>query len=60
MAGVAAILKPFAWLALMAFVAGFVSYFALGEPSQAFAKTDPRTAEVSFPASADWNLPRHI
>jgi hypothetical protein len=61
MTGAFAILKPFAWLAVVAFVSGFLGYLALGHPSQAFAKTDDvQATTTSGPASDDWNLPKHI
>ena len=60
MPGALAILKPFAWLAVAAFATGFLGYFALGPPDSAVAQVDPPAADVSFPASADWNLPRRI
>ena len=53
-------LRPYLWLALGAFIAGFLSYVALsGEPATAKAK--PQFAPlVSAPASDDWNLPKKI
>lgn len=57
------VVKPFAWLASLAFLAGFVSYLVLGQPTQAVAAQDPQAspaALVSGPASAEWNLPKHI
>jgi hypothetical protein len=54
------VLRPFAWLALVAFLVGVVSYLALGQPSQAFAQERAHAALVSGPASDDWNLPKHI
>ncbi|MDB5445033.1 MAG: hypothetical protein JWQ97_350 [Phenylobacterium sp.] len=54
-------LKPFAWLALVAFLVGFMSYAVLGEGSHAAARVDARYVPVaSAPASDDWNLPKHI
>jgi hypothetical protein len=61
MTGVFALLKPFAVLAAIAFVSGFLGYLALGHPGTALAGTDDlRTAATSGPASDDWNLPKHI
>jgi hypothetical protein len=59
-------LKPFAWLAAIAFLVGFVSYLALGRPAHAvapFAEADyPAAAsgEASWPTSEEWNVPKHI
>jgi hypothetical protein len=48
-------LRPFLWLALAAFITGFLSYVAVsGAPAQA------RPQLVSAPASDDWNLPKRI
>jgi hypothetical protein len=61
MTGALDFLKPFAWLATVAFLVGFVSYLALGQPSP--ARADPpahHAAVVSFPASDVWNLPKQI
>lgn len=58
--GLVDVLRPFLWLALAAFVAGFLSYVALGaarasvRPGQAFAPL------ISMLASEDWNLPKRI
>jgi hypothetical protein len=61
MTGALDFLKPLAWLATIAFLVGFVSYLALGQPSSARAGTPaPHAALVSFPASDDWNLPKQI
>jgi hypothetical protein len=54
------VLRPFAWLAAVAFLVGFVSYLALGHPSAAVADDRPQPAAVSGPSSDDWNLPKHI
>lgn len=55
-----AFLRPFALLAGVAFLAGFLGYLALGEPARAVAQVDIRPAPASAPASDDWNLPKHI
>lgn len=61
MTGVFALLKPFAWLAAVAFVSGFLGYIALGHPGTAMASANDLQASVtSGPASSDWNLPKHI
>ena len=60
MAGVAAVLKPFAWLAVFAFFVGFFGYLAVSAPARTGAQPDHEAALTSGPASAEWNLPRHI
>ncbi len=52
--------RPFAVLAALAFLAGFLGYMALGHPARAIAQVDLRPAAASGPASDDWNLPKHI
>ena len=53
--------RPYLWLALIAFVVGFLSYLAVGGPPPAFAQ-EPAAYEapVSAPVSDDWNLPKQI
>lgn len=60
MTGALSILKPFAWLATIAFVSGFLGYLALGHAPRAFAQIDVPATAASWPASDDWNLPKHI
>jgi hypothetical protein len=58
------VMKPYLWLASVAFLAGFVSYVALGPSSPAVAR------EVAAPASGPavqaaamagaWNIPKRI
>ena len=60
MPAVFAFMKPFAVLAAIAFVAGFFGYLALGGASRAVAQVELQPAATSGPASADWNLPKHI
>lgn len=60
MSAATAALRPFLWLALVAFLVGFVSYFALGRPSPAMAQDDAWAAPVSAPVSDEWNVPKHI
>ena len=61
-AGAIDVVRPFAWLAAIAFLVGFVSYLALGQPRLAPAQADDaaRPAAASGPSSKDWNLPKHI
>ena len=53
-------LKPFLWLALAAFLAGFFSYLLVGGAPAPQAVAAQRAPLVSAPASDDWNLPKHI
>lgn len=56
-------LKPFAWLAVFAFLTGFVSYLALGQPAVAHANAPyaaPAAGEASWPASEDWEFAKRI
>ena len=58
-------LKPFAWLAAIAFLVGFISYLALGRPAHAVAQIDAGypaavSDEASWPTSDQWNVPKHI
>lgn len=57
-------LKPFAWLAAIAFAVGFLSYLALGAPTQAVAMDATYPAAVSdqasWPTSDDWNVAKRI
>ena len=61
-AGAVDVMRPFVWLATIAFLVGFFSYLALGHPTpaQAHAGDGARAAATSGPASKDWNLPKHI
>ena len=54
------IARPFAWLAALAFLVGFVSYLALGRPATAAAQDRLETIAASGPSSAEWNLPKKI
>ncbi|WP_372782039.1 hypothetical protein [Phenylobacterium sp.] len=54
------IARPFAWLAAVAFLVGFVSYLALGRPAFAASQDHLQTVSASGPASAEWNLPHKI
>jgi hypothetical protein len=60
MSGALVVLKSFALLAAVAFVAGFLGYLAVIQPGRAWAQPSASPQGVSFPASADWNLPKHI
>lgn len=55
------IMRPFAWLAVLAFVIGFMGQVILGQagaPAKAAHVSLEQT--VSFPASDDWNPPHHL
>ena len=60
------ILKPFAWLAAVAFLVGFVSYLTLGRPAAASAHAEttysaPVAGEASWPAASDeWDFAKEI
>lgn len=61
MSGALAFLKPFVWLAAIAFVSGFLGYLFVGHPAPAAAQVSVQAADAaSGPASDEWNLPRHI
>jgi hypothetical protein len=58
--GVIEVLRPYLWLALVAFLVGFLSYLAIGvgtSPMRAEPQYAPR---VSAPVAGDWNLPKHV
>jgi hypothetical protein len=54
-------MRPFLWLALAAFFAGFLSYVVVGGPGAA-AKIAPAdyAPVASAPSSDEWNLPKHV
>lgn len=56
------LLRPFLWLATVAFLTGFAGYLALGGAATALVATHQQSpaALVSGPASDDWNLPKRI
>jgi hypothetical protein len=55
------LVRPFLWLALAAFVAGFLSYMAVGGSHAAAKVREAAYAPAaSAPSSDDWNLPKHI
>jgi hypothetical protein len=56
------IVRPFLWLAAIAFLTGFVSYLAIGGGATAFANSQHRSSPetISAPTSEDWNLPKRI
>lgn len=59
-AGLLEALKPYLWLALAAFLTGFVSYLTLGRAPQPKVAVAAEAPLVSGPASDAWNLPKHI
>jgi hypothetical protein len=56
------LVRPFLWLAAIAFLTGFVSYLAIGGGATAFAESHHRSSPemISAPTSDDWNLPKRI
>lgn len=55
------LIRYFGWLALTAFLAGFLGYLAVAQPAPASAEARPQpTAAASGPASDDWNTPKRI
>ncbi|WP_309089015.1 hypothetical protein [Phenylobacterium sp.] len=63
MSAATAALRPFLWLAAIAFLIGFLSYLALGRPGPAMAHPTEDagwSATVSAPVSDEWNTPKHI
>lgn len=59
-AGVLEALRPWLWLALTAFLVGFLSYLAFGDAQLAVRAGSPDAPRVSAPATDDWNLPKHV
>lgn len=58
--GLLDLMRPFLWLAAAAFLAGFLSYLAVGGAT-ASARPEARYApRVSAPAAGDWNLPKRV
>ena len=58
--GWAEALRPYLWLALTAFLVGFLSYLVVGV-AQLSVSSQPKFApRVSAPAADDWNLPKHV
>ena len=57
-------MKPYLWLAAIAFFVGFVSYMTLGaeQATAALQPTDEASwqADATAPVSDDWNLPKRI
>jgi len=61
MTGALQTLRPFAWLALIAFLVGFFSYVALHTASGGdMAPRQMQPLEASGPVSDDWKMARHI
>ena len=55
--GLYAVIKPYALLALLAFVLGFVGTLAVTLPARRHSEG---VAVISAPAAQDWNLPKQI
>jgi hypothetical protein len=56
------VMKPYLWLAAIAFFVGFISYVTLGAQSATPAFQDETSwqAQVSAPTSDEWNVPKRI
>jgi hypothetical protein len=54
-------MRPFLWLALAAFLVGFLSYVVVGGAGAAARVAPVDYAPVaSAPSSDDWNMPKHV
>jgi len=58
--GVLQAVRPYLWLALVAFLVGFLSYLALGGAHAQAGARAPFAPKASAPAGGDWNLPKRI
>lgn len=54
------ILRPFLWLTVAAFLAGFLGYAAFSGPAAPTRAASQFAPRVSAPAAYDWNLPKRI
>ena len=55
------LIRPFAVLAAVAFMIGFLGSLAFSGPTaSAQARPNAQPAVISGPASEDWNLPKRI
>lgn len=53
--------RPFAWLAMLAFLVGFIGYLAVSAPVVATVyDAPPEAARISGPVSAEWNIERRV
>lgn len=53
--------RPFAWLAALSFLVGFVGYLAVSAPVVVKAHDAPQAAaRVSGPVSDEWNIERRV
>ncbi len=62
-AGIHDALRPFALLAVVAFVVGFLGYVAVSNVATAEPQAQAAViidSAAAAPASDDWNLPKHI
>jgi hypothetical protein len=54
-------MSPVLWLAVLAFIAGFLGYLALGGAGALYPGHEGAQPEMaSGPASEDWNIPKDI
>lgn len=54
------VIKPYLWLAAIAFLVGFFSYLAIGRPDVAVAHEEAWPTAASAPVSDEWNVPKRI
>ena len=54
--------RPFAWLAALAFLVGFIGYLAVSVPVVAtvYDERPMEPARVSGPVSDEWNIERRV
>lgn len=55
-------IRPFAWLATLAFLLGFIGYLAVSAPVVATVYDDRpvEPSRVSGPVSDEWNIERRV
>ena len=58
--GAFVLIRPYAWLALCAFVLGFAGCLALTWPAAPSSVVQAGPSMVSGPADRDWDLPKRI
>lgn len=54
------LLKPYLWLALAAFLTGFLCYAGMGAPRASAHVEPPAGPLITAPVSSAWNLSKHI
>jgi hypothetical protein len=58
--GLSDVLRPFLWLALAAFLVGFLSYLAVGGATASARPEATYAPRVSAPVTGEWNLPKRV